>query len=93
MKTTVTGILIILGAIINCVLSYLKGAPIDFAVAATSIAAGYGLIKAADSKDVKAAQVASQVTSAENRQAINANSSVTGVPELPSIPNPSKTIP
>lgn len=47
-KTTTTGILLILGALINAGLEYLKTSTCNFPVLFTGLTAGWGLIKAKD---------------------------------------------
>jgi hypothetical protein len=50
-KTTVLGVITIIAAIANAVLSFLKtGTPGDMGELVALIAGGYGLIKAADAK-------------------------------------------
>ena len=47
-KTTVLGILTILGALIHAAMLYQNGQPIDFSVTLTAISGGIGLIVAKD---------------------------------------------
>ena len=49
MKTTILGILTIIGAIVSGATQFLKGGTIDFISIIPAISAGFGLIKAADS--------------------------------------------
>jgi len=50
-KTTILGVLTIIAAISNAALNFLKtGTPGDVGALVAAITAGYGLIKAADSK-------------------------------------------
>jgi hypothetical protein len=50
MKTTVLGILTIVIAVANAAVNLLKGLPIDIAATGSAVAAGIGLVKAADAK-------------------------------------------
>ena len=47
-KTTLTGILMVLGAIANAGMDFLQGKPVDFPVTIAAITAGVGLIMAKD---------------------------------------------
>lgn len=49
MKTTILGVLTILGAIISGATQFLKGGSIDLVSIVPLVSAGIGLIKAADS--------------------------------------------
>lgn len=48
MKTTIIGSLMIVGAISNAIVSFLKTGSFDISLLITAITAGFGLIKAAD---------------------------------------------
>lgn len=53
MKTTIVGILIILGAAINAAVQFLQGQAPDFGVLAAAVTAGIGFITAADHSPAK----------------------------------------
>lgn len=48
MKTTILGIITIVGALCNATVQYLNGKQIDLVTLSTAITAGWGLIHAAD---------------------------------------------
>ena len=50
MKTTILGVLTILGAVVGAAKAFLSGAPVDFPTVIAAITAGIGLIHAADQK-------------------------------------------
>jgi hypothetical protein len=50
MKTTILGVLIIISTVLNGIVKILNGEPLDIYHDGASIAAGVGLINAADSK-------------------------------------------
>jgi hypothetical protein len=50
MHTTILGLLSIVVAVANAAINLLKGLPVDFAATGSAIAAGVGLVKAADAK-------------------------------------------
>jgi hypothetical protein len=52
-KTTILGILTILGAVVTAAISYLNGQHVDSALLLTAITGGWGLITAADGKKVE----------------------------------------
>lgn len=47
-KTTILGILSILGALVGAATQFLQGHPVDYATVAAAVMAGIGLIKAQD---------------------------------------------
>lgn len=47
-KTTILGILTIVGAVTTAAFQYVQGSSVDFVVLSTAIAAGWGLIMAKD---------------------------------------------
>jgi hypothetical protein len=53
MKTTILGSLTIILALANAAVNLLKGGPVDFAATGSAVAAGIGLVKAADSTSAK----------------------------------------
>lgn len=50
MKTTVLGVLTIVATVSGAAVKLLNGQPVDFMSVSAAVAAGFGLIKAADSK-------------------------------------------
>lgn len=48
MKTTILGTLTIIATVAGAAIKLLNGEPVDIYSVATAIAAGYGLVKAAD---------------------------------------------
>lgn len=50
MKTTVLGILTIVATVSGAAVKVINGSPVDFMSISAAVAAGFGLIKAADSK-------------------------------------------
>lgn len=51
-KTTILGILTILGALVHIAVQYFSGTPVDYSGTLAGIMAGIGLIKAADGSNV-----------------------------------------
>jgi hypothetical protein len=50
MKTTVLGVLTIVATVSGAAVKLINGQPVDFMSISAAVAAGFGLIKAADSK-------------------------------------------
>lgn len=48
MRTTLLGVLTIVASLSGAAISIINGEPVDFPTVAAAIAAGFGLIKAAD---------------------------------------------
>lgn len=50
MRTTLLGVLTIVATVSGAAIKILNGEPVDFTACAAAVAAGFGLIKAADQK-------------------------------------------
>lgn len=50
MKTTILGVLLIVGALTTAATQYLQGLPVDYAVLGASVAAGVGFLNTEDQK-------------------------------------------